>query len=72
MAIIIIMIATGFVSFFVSIKTSHLHQLPTSIGIAKQNEITNAIKSALAVTNKHGVASYKAVMAWKTVGRLVF
>jgi hypothetical protein len=67
LAIVIIMIAVGFVSSFVSIETTRPHRRSTSIGIAKRNEITDAIKSALAITNKYGVASYKTVMAWKTV-----
>lgn len=67
LTILNIILAVGFVSSFVSIETTCPHRRSTSIGIAKRNEITDAIKSALAVTNKYGVASYKAVMAWKTV-----
>eukprot|EP00804_Cyclotella_cryptica_P026043 CCRYP_019308-RA/>CCRYP_019308-RA protein AED:0.04 eAED:0.04 QI:62/1/1/1/1/1/2/155/243 len=67
LAIVNIMIAVGLVSSFASIETTRPHRLSTSIGTTKRNEINDAIKAALTVSNKYGVASYKAVMAWKAV-----
>ena len=62
--IVMIMSVAPVVSFK---STECPHRLQSTLGMGKRMDITDSIKTALTVSNKFGAASYKAILAWKSV-----
>ena len=68
--VVVATISVGYVHSFISI--GNLYRSRTTLHMAKRMDIAEIIKTALTTSNKFGVASYKATLAWKSIEEIEY
>lgn len=70
--LLVLMVSAQSVESFVFNRGSCQRKIESPLHMGKPLDITDIIKAALSISNKFGVASYQAVLAWKTIEEIEF